>query len=123
MTSRTFPVLWTLAASGLAVAALTGFRDTTIAGGIGNSALTRPSGEPGVGQQQFDSDDQAAAALLAAVMAQDSDALQRIFGPSTHEFVTGDKVEDAKAYADQLRSAWRVYSRPRPTTAPADQRW
>ena len=60
--------------------------------------LSRPAGEPGVGQQQFDTDDQAAAALVAAAKAHDHDALNQMFGPSVTEFVSGDKVEDEKAF-------------------------
>jgi hypothetical protein len=59
---------------------------------------TRPAGEPGVGQMQFDTGDQAAAALVAAAKARDRDALDKIFGPSVTEFITGDKVEDEKAF-------------------------
>ncbi|HWE01472.1 MAG TPA: DUF2950 family protein [Tepidisphaeraceae bacterium] len=62
------------------------------------AALIRPAGEPGVGQRQFDTDDQAAAALVAAAKARDSKALDQIFGPSAAEFVSGDKVEDEKAF-------------------------
>jgi hypothetical protein len=68
-------------------------------------ALTRPAGEPGIGQEQFDSDDKAAAALVAAARARDSDALKRIFGPSVHEFVTGDKVEDEAAFDRFVKNA------------------
>ena len=63
-----------------------------------NTALIRPAGEPGVGQQQFDSDDQAAAALVAAAKARDHEALHHIFGPSVTEFVSGDKVADETAF-------------------------
>jgi hypothetical protein len=73
-----------------------------IAGCHNNSAttsvLSRPAGEPGVGQQQFDTDDQAAAALVAAAKARDRDALHQMFGPSVTEFISGDKVEDDKAF-------------------------
>ena len=61
-------------------------------------ALIRPAGEPGVGQQQFDTDDLAAAALVAAAKARDHEALHHIFGPSVIEFVSGDKVEDERAF-------------------------
>jgi Protein of unknown function (DUF2950) len=77
----------------LTLAAITG-GDTFAA----DNALIRPAGEPGVGQQQFDTDDQAAAAIVAAAKARDRDALDRIFGPSITEFVSGDKVEDGKAF-------------------------
>jgi len=77
----------------LALAAVTGCESTAI-----KSALTRPAGEPGAGQQQFDTDAQAAAALVAAAKARDHDALNHIFGPSADEFVSGDKVEDEKAF-------------------------
>ena len=63
-----------------------------------NKALIRPAGEPGVGQQQFDSDAQAAAELVTAAKARDHEALRHIFGPSVTEFISGDKVEDEKAF-------------------------
>jgi hypothetical protein len=62
------------------------------------SVLARPAGEPGVGQQQFDSDDQAAASLVVAAKAHDRDAMNQLFGPSVTEFISGDKVEDEKAF-------------------------
>jgi hypothetical protein len=65
---------------------------------VAPSPLARPAGEPGVGQQQFDSDDQAAAALVAAAKSHDNDALNKMFGPSMTEFVSGDKVEDEKSF-------------------------
>jgi len=106
MKSQPLPMLWTLTAGVLTWAAIAGCQ-TTVPGGAGpvERALTRPSGEPGVGQQQFDSDNQAASALLTAVKAEDTDALGRIFGPSVHEFVTGDKVEDGKAFANFVKNA------------------
>jgi len=67
--------------------------------------LVRPAGEPGAGQQQFDSDDQAAAALVAAAKARDRAALDRMFGPASSEFVTGDKVEDEKAFDRFVKNA------------------
>ena len=74
----------------------------TLAGCHNNSAstsvLSRPAGEPGVGQQQFDTDDQAAAALVVAAKARDHDALHHLFGPAVTEFISGDKVEDEKAF-------------------------
>ncbi len=100
---------WAIRAVALGIAAglaaISGCRNTPLSEAKSVSALTRPAGEPGVGQQQFDSDDQAAAALIAAVKVQDSDALQRMFGPSIHEFVTGDKVEDGKAFEAFTKSS------------------
>ena len=64
----------------------------------GPNALTRPAGEPGVGQQQFDTDAEGAAALVAAAKARDRNALDHIFGPSVTEFISGDKVEDEKHF-------------------------
>jgi len=61
------------------------------------SAAPAPTGLPGAGQQLFDSDDQAAAALVSAAKAHDTDALGHILGPSTAAFMSGDKVEDANA--------------------------
>jgi hypothetical protein len=71
----------------------------------GKSALVRPAGEPGVGQEQFDTDDQAAAALVVAVKARDHDALHHLFGPSVTEFISGDKVEDEKAFDHFVKNA------------------
>ena len=70
-----------------------------------NAAATRPAGEPGVGQDRFDTDDKGAAALVAAVKAHDHAALDKIFGPSIKEFVTGDKVEDEKAFDKFVQDA------------------
>ena len=89
---------------GFVTAALAGCIYLTLAVVVGcngitaKSALVRPAGEPGVGQQQFDTDAQAAAALVAAAKARDHDALHHIFGPSVTEFISGDKVEDEKAF-------------------------
>jgi hypothetical protein len=77
----------------LTMTALTGCETSPV-----KTALIRPAGEPGVGQQQFDTDDQAAGALVAAAKTRDHDALARIFGPSVTEFISGDKVEDEKAF-------------------------
>jgi len=62
------------------------------------NALVRPAGEPGVGQRLFDTDEQAATALVAAAKSRDHDALHQIFGPSVTEFISGDKVEDEKSF-------------------------
>lgn len=67
------------------------------------NVLVRPAGEPGVGQQQFDTDDLAAAALVAAAKARDHAALHQIFGPSVTEFISGDKVEDEKSFDHFIR--------------------
>jgi len=69
------------------------------------NAQTRPAGEPGVGQLQFDSDGQAAAALVAAAKARDHDALHQIFGPSVTEFISGDKVEDETHFDRFVKNA------------------
>jgi hypothetical protein len=70
-----------------------------------DSTLIRPIGEPGVGQEQFDTDDKAAAAIVAAAQTRDRDALKLIFGPSLSEFVSGDKVEDEKAFDHFTKNA------------------
>jgi len=69
------------------------------------SALTRPAGEPGLGQQQFDSDADAAAALVAAAKAKDHQALHQIFGPSVAEFISGDKVQDETHFDHFVKNA------------------
>jgi hypothetical protein len=97
------PRTFTFAATALACAAAISFTaaarcDAQTTSPSTPSPLARPAGEPGVGQQQFDTDDQAAAALVAAAKAHDHDALNQIFGPSITEFMSGDKVEDEKAF-------------------------
>jgi hypothetical protein len=84
----------------LTLAAITGCTNFAVKG-----ALIRPAGEPGVGQQQFDTDDLAAAALVTAAKARDRDALDHIFGPSVSEFVSGDEVEDEKAFDRFVKNA------------------
>ena len=96
---------------GFVITALAGAAALTLAAIAGcenpapKSALVRPAGEPGVGQQQFDTDDQAAAALLAAAKARDHAALDHIFGPSAAEFVSGDKVEDETSFDRFVKNA------------------
>jgi hypothetical protein len=92
-----------IGAIALALAATTGCDSS--ADSTTKSALIRPAGEPGAGQQQFDTDDQAAAALIAAAKARDHDALNRMFGPSVTEFVSGDKVEDEKSFDHFVKKA------------------
>jgi hypothetical protein len=87
-------------AGAFTLAAITGCTSTA-----GEAELVRPAGEPGAGQQQFDTDDQAAAALVAAAKARDRDALDRLFGPAVSEFVSGDKVEDEKAFDRFVKNA------------------
>ena len=114
MHSRTseFVAAALVGAIALTLAAVTGCGNSADFNGGGSpaaftaqSTLIRPAGEPGVGQQQFDSDDQAAAALVAAAKARDHDALNRMFGPSVTEFVSGDKVEDEKAFDHFVKKA------------------
>ena len=82
-----------------------------IAGIAGRSSLavdnpnTRPAGDPGTGQQLFNTDDEGAAALVAAAKARDHDALNHIFGPSATEFISGDKVEDETAFDHFTKNA------------------
>ena len=85
----------------LGVAGMSGCQSTA---SVANP-MTRPAGEPGVGQQQFDSDIQAANALVLACKNRDHDALQAIFGPSLNEFISGDKVADEKAYDTFVQNA------------------
>jgi len=83
----------------------------TLAATIGCSSLEEPSapaaqvGEPGEGQQLFDSDAQAAAALVAAAKARDREALDHLFGPAAPEFLSGDSVEDEKAFDRFVQNA------------------
>ncbi|MGO8704716.1 MAG: DUF2950 domain-containing protein [Candidatus Brocadiia bacterium] len=87
-------------AGALTLAVITGCATTTV-----EAEAVRPAGEPGAGQQQFDTDEQAAAALVAAAKARDRAALDRLFGPAAPEFVTGDKVEDEKAFDRFVKNA------------------
>jgi hypothetical protein len=105
MHSRTFEFVTValVGAIALTLAAITGC-DSSVSPSA-KSALIRPAGEPGVGQQQFDTDDQAAAALVAAAKARDHDALHHIFGPSVTEFISGDKVEDEKSFDHFVKKA------------------
>jgi hypothetical protein len=57
-------------------------------------------GEPGQGQPVFDSDDQVASALVAAVKAPGHDQVHHLLGPAWKELVSGDKVEDAEAFKE-----------------------
>ncbi len=87
-------------AGALTLAAISGCTSTA-----GEAEAVRLTGEPGAGQQQFDTDEQAAAALVAAAQARDREALDRLFGPAAQEFVTGDKVEDEKAFDRFVKNA------------------
>jgi len=95
MNARNFGFAITVLACAIA---LTVTRITVRRSLAADSGLIRPAGQPGVGQQQFDTADQAAAALVAAAKARDRDAIDHMFGPSVAEFVSGDKVEDDKAF-------------------------
>lgn len=70
-----------------------------------SSLSTRPAGEPGLGQRQFATDDEAAAALVLAAKSRDRAALDNIFGPSVTEFISGDKVEDDAAFDRFVKNA------------------
>ncbi len=72
----------------------------------GGQAMTQASADqPGVGQEVFPSDDAAAAALLAAVKAQNHTELHRIFGPAIKELESGDKVEDHRHFEEFVAHA------------------
>ena len=61
-----------------------------------------------VPQQMFASPGEATAALIAAAEAGDRTAMERIFGPHVHGFLTGDKVLDKmhfRRFALNLKSA------------------
>jgi hypothetical protein len=62
------------------------------------SAAAAPADVAGVGQQVFDTDDAAAQAVVAAAKARDQAQIEAIFGPATKELLSGDKVEDDKAF-------------------------
>ncbi|NNM84269.1 MAG: DUF2950 domain-containing protein [Phycisphaerales bacterium] len=78
--------------------------------GTAQAALTPERANiPGVGQELFASDDAAAAALLAAVKAQDHAQLHKIFGPAIKELSTGDKVEDHRHFEDFVAHAQQKF--------------
>lgn len=58
------------------------------------------SGTPGQGQPLFASDEEAMNALLTAVKVQNHDQVHLLLGPAWKELVSGDKVEDANAFAE-----------------------
>ncbi len=66
---------------------------------------TAPAAAPQRGQLVFSSATAAAAALLAAVRAQDHQQLHRIFGPAIRELVSGDPVEDRQHFQEFVRHA------------------
>jgi hypothetical protein len=58
------------------------------------------AGQPGQGQTLYASVDEAVAGLMEAVKTrdEDKDAMRKVFGPATEELVSGDPVEDARAF-------------------------
>ncbi len=82
-------------------------QSTGNAGAAASVAIAPPGqpGQPGVGQELFPSDDAAAAALLAAVKAQNHTELHHIFGPAIKELVSGDKVEDHRHFEEFVAHA------------------
>lgn len=71
----------------------------------GSTATQGRPGQPGVGQELFPSDNAAAAALLAAVEAQNHTELHHLFGPAVKELVSGDKVEDHRHFEEFVTHA------------------
>ena len=73
-------------------------------GAPGTPLETQPEAEgparPDPAQPVFDSDDALAAALLAAVKAQDHQRVHELLGPAWKQLVSGDKVEDADAFKE-----------------------
>jgi hypothetical protein len=63
-----------------------------------DNGSTQTIGQPGEGQALFDSDDQAAAALVDAAKARDKDAMHHVFGPASKELVSGDPVQDNNGF-------------------------
>jgi hypothetical protein len=81
--------------------------------GTAASVSTTPpgqAGQPGAGQELFSSDTAAAAALLAAVKAQNHTELHHIFGPAIKELVTGDKVEDHRHFEEFVAHAEQKFT-------------
>ena len=68
-------------------------------------ATAQQAEKPGEGQAVFDSDDQAADALVAAVKAQDHEAVHHLLGPAWKELMSGDKVEDEAAFKEFVQRA------------------
>ena len=102
-------VFSTIVLSGLFMLAATGCQSQnsmparTTAGG--QTMSHRQADQPGAGQELFPSDDAAAAALLAAVKAQNHKELHRIFGPAIKELESGDKVEDHRHFEEFVAHA------------------
>ena len=61
-------------------------------------ATTQDTGEPGAGQPVFDTDQQAATAVIDAAKNSDRDEVHRLLGPHWTDLVSGDPVEDANAF-------------------------
>jgi hypothetical protein len=77
------------------------------------AAPTQPvaqvAGQPAAGQPVFDSDADAANALLGAVKAQDHEQVHHLLGAAWKELVSGDKVEDANDFKEfAARAAERM---------------
>lgn len=95
-----------IAAGLLASAALllpTGCNSTATSPPVPTPAQTQPA--PAQGQPVFDSDEEALNAMLTAVKAQDHEKVHLLLGPAWKELVSGDKVEDAKAFKDFAQRA------------------
>jgi hypothetical protein len=82
---------------------------------ISAQTAAQAPGAPGQGQPVFDSDDQVAGTLLAAVKAQDHEQVHHLLGPAWKELVSGDKVQDAgafKEFADRAAEQTRLEKHP-----------
>jgi hypothetical protein len=73
---------------------------TSPSASVSTETPVQSAGAPGPGQPTFDSDDQAAAALVAAARALDHDQVHQLLGPAWKELLSGDKVEDANAFKE-----------------------
>lgn len=66
-------------------------------------AAGMPAGAADTSPQRFSSPEEALKGLVAAVKAHDQAALDRIFGPSSKELLSGDAVQDAAESAELSR--------------------
>lgn len=69
------------------------------------AAAVQLPGQPAPDQQVFDSDDQAAQALVKAAGARDKEAVNRLLGPASKDLSSGDPVQDANGFERLAQNA------------------
>ncbi|HOD81253.1 MAG: hypothetical protein BWX88_00358 [Planctomycetes bacterium ADurb.Bin126] len=65
---------------------------------VGPAPVVYVAGQPAGDQQLFDSDEQAAQALVKAASSKDRDAVRAVLGPVTKDLSSGDSVQDANGF-------------------------